>query len=129
MKFSINLNPKKCMFLVHLGIILGYVVSKESKLPYPKKNSAIAHMPTPKTFEDIQVFNGMAQYYKGFIKDFAFIIASITKLLQKIEVLKWMVEYQQAWEEIKQRYMDAPILISFHWTSSFMFTHMLLIGS
>jgi hypothetical protein len=25
--------------------------------------------------------------------------------------------------------MDAPILISFHWTSSFMFTHMLLIGS
>jgi hypothetical protein len=30
-KFSISLNPKKCMFLMHLGIILGYVVFKESK--------------------------------------------------------------------------------------------------
>jgi len=102
-----------------LGIILGYVVSKEGKLPNPKKNLAIAHMPTPKTFKDIQVFNGMAQYYKGFIKEFAFIIASITKLLQKIEVLEWMAEYQQAWEEIKQRYMDAPILISLHWDIEF----------
>jgi hypothetical protein len=40
-------------------------------------------MPTPKTPKDIQVFNGMAQYYRGFIKDFIFIMAPITKLLQK----------------------------------------------
>jgi hypothetical protein len=26
-------------------------------------------MPTPKTPKDIQVFNGMAQYYRGFIKN------------------------------------------------------------
>jgi hypothetical protein len=31
-KFDINFNPKKCMFMVHLGVILGYVVSKEAKL-------------------------------------------------------------------------------------------------
>jgi hypothetical protein len=36
------------MFLVHLGIILEYVVSKEGKLTNPKKNSTIVHMPTPK---------------------------------------------------------------------------------
>jgi hypothetical protein len=28
-KFNISLNPTKCMFLVHLGIILGYVVSNK----------------------------------------------------------------------------------------------------
>jgi len=48
---------------VHLGIIFGYhVVSKEGKLPDPKKILAIVHMPTPKTPKDIHVFNGMAQY-------------------------------------------------------------------
>jgi hypothetical protein len=46
--------------LVHLGVILGYVVFKEGKLPYLKKNLAIVHMPTPKTPKDIQVFDVMA---------------------------------------------------------------------
>jgi hypothetical protein len=69
------------MFMVHSGIILGYVVSKEGKLPNPKKISAIVHMPTPKTLKDIHVFNGMSQYYRCFIKDFTFIMAPITKLL------------------------------------------------
>jgi primosomal protein N' len=69
------------MFLVHLGIILGYAASKEGKLSNPKKISAIVHMPTLKTPKDIHVFNFMAQYYKCFIKHFAFIMAPNTKLL------------------------------------------------
>jgi hypothetical protein len=37
-KFGISLNPEKCMFLMHSSIILGYVISKEGKLPDLKKN-------------------------------------------------------------------------------------------
>jgi hypothetical protein len=66
-----------------LKFILGYVVSKEGKLLDPKKISTIVHMPTPKTPKDIRVFNGMAQYYRCFIKDFTFIMAPIIKLLRK----------------------------------------------
>ncbi len=84
------------------NIILGYVASKEGKLLDPKKFSAIVHMPTLKTPKDIQVFNCMAQYYKCFIKDFAFIMAPITKLLWQTKAFEWMIECQQAWEEIKQ---------------------------
>jgi hypothetical protein len=58
------------MFLVHLGIILGYVVSEEGKLSNSEKKSTIVHMATMKTPKDIKVFNGMAQYYRCFIKDF-----------------------------------------------------------
>jgi hypothetical protein len=86
------------MFLVHLGIIMGYVVSKEGKLSDPKKFLAIAHMPMSKTLKDIQVFNRMAQYYMCFIKKFAFIIASITKLLWKTKAFEWTAKCQQAWE-------------------------------
>jgi hypothetical protein len=51
---DISLNPKKCMFSVHSRVILGYVVSKEGKLPYLKKILAIVHMPTLKTpYKDI----------------------------------------------------------------------------
>jgi len=60
---------------MHLNVILGYMVSKGSKPPNLKKNSTIIHMLTSKTPKDIQVFNGMTQYYQCFIKDFAFIMA------------------------------------------------------
>jgi hypothetical protein len=39
-----------------------------------------------KTPKDIQVFNGMVQFYGWFIWDFAFIMAPITNLLQKMKV-------------------------------------------
>jgi hypothetical protein len=82
-KFDINLNPKKCMFLMHSHIILGHVISKEGKLLHLKKILAIVHMPTLKTLKDIHVFNGITQYYQCFIKDFVVIMVPITKLLQR----------------------------------------------
>jgi hypothetical protein len=49
------------------------------------------------------------------IKDFIFIMAPIIKLLQKTEAFKWTAQCQNAWEKIKQHYMDALILISPRW--------------
>jgi hypothetical protein len=58
------------------------------------------------------MFNGMAQFNKCFIETFTFIMAPITKLFRKIEVFEWNIECQTAWENIKNRYIQAPILIS-----------------
>jgi hypothetical protein len=66
----------------------------------------------PKTPQEIQVFNGMAQYYIYFIKKNSSIMAPFTKLLKKIEVFEWTVECQTAWEDIKNQYIQAPILIN-----------------
>ena len=91
-EFGISLNPEKSMFLVHSGIILGYVVSKEGKFPDPKKIQAMVNLPRPKKPKDIQVFNGIAQFNQTFIKNFAFVMAPITKLLQKTEDSQWTPE-------------------------------------
>jgi hypothetical protein len=48
-EFNINLNSKKCMFLVHSGVIFEYVVSKVGKLFHSKNISTIVNMPAPKT--------------------------------------------------------------------------------
>jgi hypothetical protein len=52
-EIGISLNRKKMMFLVHLGIILGYVVYRENKLLDLKKFVAIIHMPISKAPKDI----------------------------------------------------------------------------
>jgi hypothetical protein len=67
--------------MVFSRVTLGYIVSKEGKLPDPKKILAIINMPIPKTPKDIQGLNGMVQFYRCFVHVFAFIMAPITKLL------------------------------------------------
>jgi hypothetical protein len=68
-------------------------------------------MPPPNNLQHIQVFNGMAQFYICFIKNFVAILALITKLIRKIKTLLSTKECQKAWELIKQKYIEAPILI------------------
>ncbi len=64
-------------------MILSFIVSKEGKLQYPNKIQAIVNIPPPKNPQQIQVFNGMTQFYRCFIKNFVTIMAPITKLTRK----------------------------------------------
>jgi hypothetical protein len=59
-EYGISLNPNKCAFMVFSRMILGFIISKEEKLPNPKKIQAIVNMSPPKNPHQIQVFNGMA---------------------------------------------------------------------
>jgi hypothetical protein len=70
-------------------MILRFIVSKEGKLPYPKKIQAIVNMPPPKNPQQIQVFNGMIKFYKCFIKNFVVIMALITRLTKKTRTFLW----------------------------------------
>jgi hypothetical protein len=44
-KYGISLNPNKCAFIVVLGMILGFIVSKEGKILDPKQIQKIVNMP------------------------------------------------------------------------------------
>jgi len=47
-----------------------------------------------------------------FIKKFAYGMALITKLLKKVKMFEWIAKCQVAWEDIKNRYIQAPIFIN-----------------
>jgi hypothetical protein len=97
----------KCAFMVCSRTILGFIVSKEGKTLNPKKIKVLVKMLVPKTPQEIQVFNGMAQFYICFFINFTSIIAPITKLFRKTEMFKWIIECQIAWEDIKNKYMTS----------------------
>jgi hypothetical protein len=100
-EFNISLNPNKCVFMVCLGTILGFIMSKKCKIMDPKKVEALVNMPLPTTPQEIQVFNRMAQFYMCFIKKFASIISPIIKLLKKSEIFVWIEKCKNTWEDIK----------------------------
>jgi hypothetical protein len=106
------LTPINVPFMVFLRLILGFIVSKEGKIPNRKKVQAIMNMLIPTNPQQIQVFNGMARFYKCFIKNFTFIMALITKLMRKIKPFIWITKCQKTWDQIKQKYMETSILIS-----------------
>jgi hypothetical protein len=63
-------------------------MSKEGKVMDPKKAEALINMLIPTIPQEIQVFNGMAQFYRFFIKKIASIMSPITKLLKKSKVFE-----------------------------------------
>lgn len=118
-EYSISLNPEKCFLLVYSGIILGHVVSKEGKFPDPKKLEVIENMPRPKKPVNVQVFNCFAQFNRCYIKSYAHIMEPITRLMRKSEEFTWSNQYEQAWNQIKSMYQNAPILIAPQWDLEF----------
>ncbi len=76
-------------------------------------------MHVPINPQQIKVFNIMVQFYRCFIKNFAFIMAPITKLMKKTKQFMWTLECQVTWELIKQKYVETPILISLNYNVEF----------
>jgi hypothetical protein len=66
-KFQWKLNPKKCIFGVPSGILLGNIVSHEDIRPNPKKVEAVMKMKPPKGIKNIQKLTGCMAALSRFI--------------------------------------------------------------
>jgi hypothetical protein len=82
-EYGINLNLDKFPFMVCFGTILGFIVSKEGKTFDLKKIESLVNMSMSKTPQDIEVFNGMAQFYKCFIKKICLCYGTNHQVIQK----------------------------------------------
>ena len=118
-QYGVSLNPDKCIFYVPSGVILGYIVCQAGKFPDPKKIEALVNMPSPKNIKAIQTFNGLAQFNRCFIKTHVGIMEPITRLTRKGEAFDWTTKCENAYQYIKTRYQNAPILIGVDWKLEF----------
>ena len=57
-KYNLILNPKKCVFGVTSGKLLGHIVSQKGIEIDPDKVKAIREMPAPKTEKEVRGFIG-----------------------------------------------------------------------
>ena len=105
-----KLKPKKCLFLRDEILYLGHVVTREGIRPDPSKTERIKEYPIPKDVSQLRQFFGLASYYRRFICGFSKIAAPLNALLKKDVAFTWECTCQQAFVELKECWMSAPVL-------------------
>jgi len=94
---------------------LGYVVATDGVTMKEKNGESIKAWRAAGSVKDVQICIGFANYYRGFIKNFSAICPPITNLLKgDLKKPFWGKEQQEAFDDLKRRFILAPILCQFY---------------
>ncbi|GJW27157.1 reverse transcriptase domain-containing protein [Tanacetum coccineum] len=116
---NLFLNWEKSHFMVKEDIVLGHKISKNGIEVDKAKFDVIAKLPHPTTVKGVRSFLGHAGFYRLFIKDFSKISRPMTHLLEKNTPFIFLNECIQAFETLKKKLTEAPILIAPYWDLPF----------
>ncbi|GJT61888.1 putative nucleotidyltransferase, ribonuclease H [Tanacetum coccineum] len=100
----------KCDFWIRIMQFLGHLIDSQGLHVDPAKIEAVKNWTSPTTPTEIRQFLGLAGYYRRFIKDFSKIAKSLTELTQKNKKYIWGKDQESAFQLLKQKLCEAPIL-------------------
>nr|GEU54961.1 putative reverse transcriptase domain-containing protein [Tanacetum cinerariifolium] len=100
----------KCEFWIHIMQFLGHIIDSRGLHVDPAKIEAVKNWETPTTPTEVRQFLGLAGYYRRFIKGFLKIAKPLTKLTQKHKKYIWKEDQESAFQLLKQKIYEAPLL-------------------
>jgi hypothetical protein len=108
----LRLNPEKCVFGVHQGKILGYLVSHRGIKASPTKIQAILSMAPPQSTRDVQRLTGRLAALNRFISKSIEWSLPFLKTLCGAKDFAWGPEQAAAFESLKQHLSNLATLTS-----------------
>ncbi|GJW86353.1 reverse transcriptase domain-containing protein [Tanacetum coccineum] len=116
---NLVLNWEKCNFMCREGIVLGHKIWKSRIEVDRAKVDVIAKLPHPTTVKGVRSFLGHAGFYRRFIQDFSKIARPMTHLLEKETPFVFSKDCIDAFETLKKKLTEAPILVVPDWNLPF----------
>ncbi|GKB51551.1 reverse transcriptase domain-containing protein [Tanacetum coccineum] len=116
---NLVLNWEKCHFMCREGIVLGHKISKSGIEVDRAKVDVIAKLPHPTTVKGVRSFLGHAGFYRCFIQDFSKIARPMTHLLEKETPFVFSKDCIDAFQTLKKKLIEAPILVVPDWNLPF----------
>ena len=107
---GLKVKPSKCQLAHRRVLFLGHAVSEEGIGTDPEKVEAVQSWPAPRGVTEVRSFLGLAGYYRSFVKDFSTIAKPLSALAEKGRSFVWTEECGVAFEMLKQRLMQTPVL-------------------
>ena len=101
------------------GIVLGHHISGDGIRVDEAKVEVISNLSIPSCQKDVRSFLGFTGYYRRFIENFTKIASPLVKLLTKDCEFKWTSDCQLAFETLKTKISEAPILRGPNWKLPF----------
>ena len=93
-RFSVKLNPEKCVFRVPKGKLLGYIVSERGIEANPEKIVAISNMGSIRNVKGMQRLTGCLAALSCFISRLGEWGMTLYKLLKRMDTFIWTEEAQ-----------------------------------
>ncbi|GJX94186.1 reverse transcriptase domain-containing protein [Tanacetum coccineum] len=115
----IDVACEECHFMCKEGIVLGHKISKSEIEVDRAKVDVIAKLPHPTTVKGVRSFLGHAGFYRRFIQDFSKIARPMTHLLEKDVPFVFSQDCIDAFETLKKKLTEAPILVVPNWNLPF----------
>jgi len=111
---GLPVNIEKCIFQVPEVEFVGFQIGTEGVQMSQKKVEDILNWPAPRSVKEVQKFIGFANFYRRFIQGFSQLTLPIQTLTHNGIMWNWTQQCQEAFEELKHRFMTAPILCHYH---------------
>ena len=108
---DLYLKPKKCEFNKEHIEYLGMVIQEGKVTMDSVKVKGIQDWPTPSTVKQVQSFLGFGNFYRKFIKKFSELTQPLNDLLKKHNKFEWTQECQQAFDTLKRKFTEEPVLM------------------
>jgi hypothetical protein len=110
-KSKMMLNPKKCVFGMSIGKLLGYMILSWRIDANPKKMEAIENLQPPWTRKEIQKLAGMMTTLSRFISKLGERGMPFYRLLCKVDGFQWDDQATTSFVELKKYLKSLPTLV------------------
>jgi hypothetical protein len=110
-KFGLSLNPKKYLFAMKEGKLLGHIVSAEGVRIDPRRVEVIHTLYFPRSKKEVKSFLGKINFLRRFISNFVELVKFIASMLRKGNKVKWTTKAQESFDQIKKALTEAHVLI------------------
>jgi hypothetical protein len=97
-KYGISLNPKKSVFAVEQGKLLGFIVSKYGMIIDPERTQDIAKLSPPSSKKSMQSFLGKINFVRRFVPSFSEMVRPLQNLIKKDVQYHWGPQENQAFD-------------------------------
>ena len=108
--YGLKLKAKKCSLFQQRVEFLGREIDAEGLHLKQQHIQAVLEWPRPTSIQELQRFLGLVNYHRLFLKNCAEIADPLYALTSKKRAFIWEEHHQQAFEELKQSLVSAPVL-------------------
>ena len=119
---KLRIKPAKCKFAQKCVKYLGHLVGGGYRTPAEAKIKAVLDFPIPKTKTDIRKILGTIGYYSRYIRNYSTLVEPLTRALKgknKKEAIEWTEEMGEAFEAIKRKLTENPVLYAPDYNAEF----------